>query len=151
VSTPLLAILLAAGEGTRMNSKAPKVLHPVAGQPMIDYILEDARIAGAIRSLIIVSHKSGEVASHAGKRAIPIVQAKRMGTGHAVQQALPYLRSFKGNVLVLYGDACLLRPQTILALKQFHLFQDAEATLLTANVRDPFGYGRVLRDVEGNI
>jgi len=151
VAHPLVAIILAAGEGTRMNSKTPKVLHSVGGQPMIDYALENAQAVSPSKIYVVVGAQSQSVAAYLGKRAIPVLQKKRLGTGHAVQQVLPHLKSFKGNVLILYADACLIRPQTLLALRQFHLLQNAAATLLTARVETPFGYGRIVRGGEGEV
>jgi bifunctional UDP-N-acetylglucosamine pyrophosphorylase/glucosamine-1-phosphate N-acetyltransferase len=149
VAIPLVAIILAAGDSTRMNSKTPKVLHPVAGQPMIDYALQNAEALSPSKIYGVVG--SREVAEYLGKRAIPVFQKKRLGTGHAVEQVLPFLKSFKGHVLILYADACLVRPQTVLALRQFHLIQKAEATLLTARVQEPFGYGRIVRGPGGEV
>ena len=149
MAIPLVAIILAAGDSTRMNSKTPKVLHPVAGQPMIDYALQNAEALSPSKIYGVVG--SREVAEYLGKRAVPIFQKKRLGTGHAVEQVLPFLKSFKGHVLILYADACLVRPQTVLALRQFHLLQKAEATLLTARVEEPFGYGRIVRGPGGEV
>ncbi len=151
MAEPLVAILLAAGKGTRMNSKIPKVLHEVAGQPMVEYALQNALAAGAFRVYAVVDSNSGETVRYLGKRVVPIVQKKKLGTGHAVQQALPYLKSFRGNVLVLCADACLVRPQTVQALRQFHRLQNGALTLLTARVEDPYGYDRILRGSEGQV
>ncbi|HEY5039846.1 MAG TPA: NTP transferase domain-containing protein, partial [bacterium] len=151
MAVPLVAIILAAGDSTRMNSKTPKVLHPVAGQPMIDYALQNAQAVSPSKIYVVVGSHFSEVSAHVGKRAIPVLQKKRMGTGHAVQQLLPHLKAFKGNVLVLHADACLIRPQTVQALRQFHLLQNAGATLLTARVETPFGYGRIVRGEGGEV
>ncbi len=151
MAEPLVAILLAAGEGTRMNSKIPKVLHEIAGQPMVEYALQNAMSAGASRVYAVVDSKTGEIARYLGKRVVPIVQKKKLGTGHAVQQALPFLKSLHGNVLVLCADACLVRSQTVQALRQFHRLQNGALTLLTARVEDPCGYGRILRGSEGQV
>lgn len=151
MAVPFVAIILAAGESTRMNSKTPKVLLPVAGQPMVEYALQNAEALSPSKIFAVVGSRSHEVVSYLGGRVVPVLQKKRMGTGHAVQQVLPRLSSFKGNVLILYADACLIRPQTVQALRQFHLLQGAEATLLTARVESPFGYGRIVRGSEGEV
>ncbi len=151
MAIPLVAVILAAGDSTRMNSKTPKVLHPVAGQPMLEYALANAEALSPSKIYAVVGAHSPEVTAYIGKRAAPILQKKRLGTGHAVAQLLPQLKSFKGNLLVLYADACLVRPQTVLALRQFHLLQGAAATLLTARVESPFGYGRIVRGKEGEV
>ena len=147
----LTAIILAAGEGTRMNSKLPKVLHPVAGQPMIDYALQNAEALNPQKIYVVVGAHSEKVVKHIGKRAVPVVQKKRLGTGHAVLQVMPFLKSLQGHVVVLYGDACLTRPQTVQALRQFHTLQGGEAALLSARVQEPFGYGRIVRTEEGTV
>ncbi len=151
MANPLVAIILAAGDSTRMNSKVPKVLHPVAGQPMIEYALQNAEALSPSKIFVVVGAQSKEVGSYLGKRAVPVLQKKRLGTGHAVGLVLSQLKSFKGNLLILYADACLVRPQTVLALRQFHFLQNADATLLTARVQDPFGYGRIVRGEGGEV
>lgn len=147
----LTAIILAAGEGTRMNSKFPKVLHFVAGEPMIDYALQNAEVLKPQKIYVVVGARSEEVIRHIGKRAVPVVQKERLGTGHAVQQVVPYLKNLKGDVVILYGDACLTRSQTVQALRQFHGVQDGEAALLSAEVENPFGYGRIVRAEGGTV
>ncbi len=149
MAIPLVAIILAAGDSTRMNSETPKVLHPIAGQPMIEYSLQNAETLNPSRIYAVVG--SPEVADFLGKRAIAVIQKKKLGTGHAVEQVMPFLKSFKGHILIHYADACLVRPQTVLALRQFHLLQGAEATLLSARVEDPFGYGRIVRGAKGEV
>jgi bifunctional UDP-N-acetylglucosamine pyrophosphorylase/glucosamine-1-phosphate N-acetyltransferase len=149
--TPLVAILLAAGDSTRMSSKTPKVLHPIAGQAMIEYALQNAGSLSPEKIFLVVNDAKSPVAGAVGKRAVPIVQKERRGTAHAVAQVLPKLKGFKGHVLVHYADACLVRPQTAQALRQFHLLQRSDATLLTARVEDPFGYGRIVRGVDGEV
>lgn len=151
MAVPLVAVILAAGESTRMNSKTPKVLHPVGGQPMLDYALQNAEALSPSQIYVVTGSASGGVAAFVGKRARCVAQKKRLGTGHAVQQVSPYLKSFKGNLLILYADACLVRPQTVMALRQFHLLQNAAATLLTARVEDPSGYGRIVRGPGGEV
>ena len=128
-----------------MNSKLPKVLHPVAGRPMIDYALQNVAALSPAKTYVVVGNGSKEVISAIGKKAVPVLQSKRRGTGHAVLQVMPKLKGFQGDVLILYADACLVRSQTLKALRQFHAYQDATATLMTAKVEDPFGYGRIVR------
>lgn len=151
MAIPLVAVILAAGDSTRMNSKTPKVLHPLAGQPMIEYALHNAEALSPSKIFVVVGAQSQEVSDYIGKRAVPFLQKKRLGTGHAVAQILPKLKSFKGHVLVLHADACLVRHQTVMALRQFHLLQNAAATLLTARVDEPFGYGRIVRGGGGEV
>jgi bifunctional UDP-N-acetylglucosamine pyrophosphorylase / glucosamine-1-phosphate N-acetyltransferase len=134
-----------------MNSKTPKVLLPVAGQPMIEYALQNAESLSPSKIHVVVGAHSKDVIRYLGKRALPFLQKKKQGTGHAVAQLLPRLKGFKGHLLIFYADACLVRPQTVLALRQFHLLQNVSATLLTARVEEPFGYGRIIRGETGEV
>ncbi len=151
MAAPLVVIILAAGEGTRMISDTPKILHEVAGWPMIDYVLANARAVSSDAVYAVVGSHSQEVTKHLGKSVIPILQKERLGTGHAVMCAAPKLKNFKGDVLVLSGDNCMVRAQTLLALRQFHRLKGGAATLLTARVKDPHGYGRIVRGAEGQV
>ncbi|HVM32889.1 MAG TPA: bifunctional UDP-N-acetylglucosamine diphosphorylase/glucosamine-1-phosphate N-acetyltransferase GlmU [bacterium] len=151
MAKPLTAIILAAGEGTRMKSKIPKVLHGLAGKPMLDYALQAAQTSGASRVILVVGAGAEKVAAHAKGRAAAVVQKKRLGTGHAVAQAMPLVKNFSGDLLVLYGDSPLLRPETLAAFLAFHRTHGGAATVLTARVKDPFGYGRVVRDGAGRL
>lgn len=134
-----------------MNSKLPKVLHPLGGQPMIDYALENAEALNPQKIYVVVGAHAEEVIGYIGDRAIPVVQKQRLGTGHAVQQVIPFLKKTNGNVVILYGDAPLTQPQTVQALRQFHQVQGGEAALLSARVADPFGYGRIVRHEDGTV
>ena len=148
---PVVAVILAVEESSRMNSQIPKALHLLAGQPLIDYALDNAQSLSPSKIFAVVESLHNEVAHHLAPRARLVVQKKSLGTGHEAQQLLPFLRSYKGHVLILCADACLIRPQTVLALRQFHLLQKADATLLTARVEDPFGYGRIVRGAGGEV
>ncbi|HVU93304.1 MAG TPA: bifunctional UDP-N-acetylglucosamine diphosphorylase/glucosamine-1-phosphate N-acetyltransferase GlmU [Jatrophihabitans sp.] len=150
---PLTVIVLAAGEGTRMRSKAlPKVLHGFAGRSMLEHVLAATAPLGAARTLVVVGHRRGEVTAHleqVAPDAVPVVQAEQHGTGHAVRLALEAVPAEDGTVLVVPGDAPLLTDATLAALVGEH--GEAAATLLTSVVPDPTGYGRVLRDASGAV
>ena len=151
MAIPLVAVILAAGDGKRMNSKTPLSLLPVAGQPMIEYALQNAEALSPSRIFAVVGGPPKEVVKYLGKRAQPILLKQNRGSGHAVQQVLRHLKSFKGNVLVLYADDCLTRRESVLALRQFHLLQKSAATLLTARIENPFRYGRIVRGSGGDV
>ncbi len=144
----LEVIILAAGQGTRMKSPLPKVLHPVAGQPMLAHVIATARRLEPEAIHVVVGHGAGEV-----KAALPeadlhwVEQAQQLGTGHAVLQALPGLAD-DSIALVLYGDVPLITDQTLRPLAEA---AQARPALLTARVADPAGYGRVLRDAAGEV
>ncbi len=151
MAIPLAAVILAAGDSKRMNSKTPLALLPVAGQPMIEYSLQNAEALSPDKIFVVVGPHSKEVSEYLGKRAKPVLQKQNLGSGHAVQQVLPYLKSFKGNVIVFYADDCLTRRESVLALRQIHLLQQSTATLLTARIENPFRYGRIVRGPNGDV
>jgi bifunctional UDP-N-acetylglucosamine pyrophosphorylase/glucosamine-1-phosphate N-acetyltransferase len=138
----LTAIVLAAGEGKRMRSRRPKVLHPLCGRPLIAYALRVAR-AVADRLVIVVPPEADQVAAAAGPEVTAVVQRERLGTGHAVLQARE--AAGEGTILVLPGDMPLLTAESVERLVGHHRTTGAAATLLTAVLEQPSGYGRVLR------
>ena len=145
------AVVLAAGKGKRMNSDLPKVLHRLCGQPIITYVLDALNIAGIEAPVVVVAHGADAVRAIAGSRARFVDQVEQRGTGDAVMQALPLLPERGEPVLVLNGDTPLLTPQTIRALLELHRSAAGSATMLTAELPDPAGYGRVIRDRAGRV
>lgn len=149
---PVMAIILAAGQGTRMKSRIPKVLHSVLGRTMVERVIEATRGAGIQRLVAVVDHASDGVRDHLERigGVIAVVQEKQLGTGHAVMMAVPQIDE-EGDVLVLYGDTPLVESQDILHLLEMHRRENASASLFTADVDDPTGYGRVIRDESGAV
>lgn len=148
----LAAVILAAGKGTRMKSRRPKVLHQVAGQPMVSYVLEAVREAGAQRVIVVTGYGHEAVASVVGELGGEVVvQEPQLGTAHALLQADRALAGFRGDVVVVCGDTPLLRAETLTRLVVQRRSSGAAATVLTAFVDDPRGYGRVVRDSSGRI
>ncbi len=145
------AVVLAAGEGKRMVSALPKVLHPICGRPMVAYVLDTLAAVGASSPIVVIGHGGEQVRSALREGPRYAVQEKQLGTGHAVMQALPHLEGHEGTVLIVYGDVPFLRPETIRTLLAHHRLTGASATILTDLRDDPFGYGRVLRDPGGNV
>lgn len=155
---PLSAIVLAAGEGRRMQSERPKPLHRLCGRPMLLYVLDSLAATDTDRAVIVVGHKGDWVAKkmleHDHSIAIDFVEQRaQRGTGDATMVGLVGLPDDDddGDVLVLPGDAPLLRPETIASLVEHHRSTGAAATLLTSVVEDPTGYGRVVRDAKGTV
>ena len=149
---PAAVIVLAAGEGKRMRSATPKVLHGFAGRSLLGHVLAACAPLEADAIAVVVGHGREEVAPHlaaTAPHAVPVVQAEQRGTGHAVRVALDVLPDVDGTVVVLPADAPLLRTGTLRALVQAHEDAGAVATLLTSVVTDPTGYGRVVRDRPG--
>ncbi len=138
------AIVLAAGQGTRMKSKTAKVLHPIAGQPMVAHVVNSVRGAGLGRVYVVVGHQ-GESVRQVVNASECVTQSQQLGTGHAVDQCRSHLEGFSGPVLVTYGDTPLFRPETFRKVLDFHRDQQAVAVVITAEVTDPTGYGRIMR------
>jgi UDP-N-acetylglucosamine diphosphorylase/glucosamine-1-phosphate N-acetyltransferase len=162
---PPIAIILAAGKGTRMQSDLPKVAHPVAGRAMVRWVAEACAEAGCSRVIIVVGYQQEVVRAifadwHAGPFGARCslefaVQDEQLGTGHAVQCAMPLLERESGSsgqpVLVLAGDGPLIRTATLRALLERHRLAGASATLATAVIADASGYGRIVRDGAGRF
>jgi bifunctional UDP-N-acetylglucosamine pyrophosphorylase/glucosamine-1-phosphate N-acetyltransferase len=148
------AVILAAGKGTRMRSKGPKVLHPVCGRPMIRHVTACALEAGADPVLAVVGHGAGQVvealeAAFPDAPVTPVVQARQLGTGHAVLACAPHLKDHAGPVVILSGDVPLVSPALVRGLLVAHRKGGGGLTVLTVELDDPTGYGRVLRDSAG--
>lgn len=145
------AVILAAGMGTRMRSRLVKVLHPLAGRPMLWRVIEAVKAAGVSHVLVVVGHQADEVQRQIGDGVEYVLQKEQLGTGHAVMQTAELLKEHRGVVLVTYGDTPLYRPETYRRLIDDHMGSGADATLLSTFVDDPKGYGRVLRDARGQF
>jgi len=141
-----VCLILAAGQGTRMKSETPKVLHRLCGMPMIDYVVQTARNLEPDRICVVVGFRKKLISKHLGDAVQYITQKKQLGTGHAVMQAESELADYDGDVVVLYGDVPLLSEDTLRALLEKHRKSRATATLVTTKVSDPFGFGRIIRD-----
>ncbi|MGX7419951.1 bifunctional UDP-N-acetylglucosamine diphosphorylase/glucosamine-1-phosphate N-acetyltransferase GlmU [Carnobacterium gallinarum] len=149
--TQRYAIILAAGQGSRMKSKLYKVLHPVAGKPMVEHVVGQVEEAGSDRIVTIVGFGAEKVKEHLGTRSEYALQEEQLGTGHAVLQAEALLKDKEGITLVICGDTPLLTSETLNDLFDYHQEKGAKATILTAVAEDPTGYGRVLRDDLGIV
>lgn len=145
------AIVLAAGQGTRMKSKLYKVLHEVCGKPMVKHILDLLHKIQVDRTVVVVGHGAGMVKDVLGDQVEYVIQEQQLGTGHAVLQAADLLENLEGTTLILYGDTPLLTEQTIRNLIQTHTEKQAAGTLLTAQMDNPTGYGRIVRDTQGAV
>ncbi|MGX1612486.1 bifunctional UDP-N-acetylglucosamine diphosphorylase/glucosamine-1-phosphate N-acetyltransferase GlmU [Micromonospora chalcea] len=147
-------VVLAAGEGKRMKSSLPKVLHPLLGRTLLGHVLAAAAPLGADRTVVVVGHGADQVRAHltdVAPAATPVLQERQLGTGHAVRIALDAVPDATGTVVVINGDVPLLRPETVRALVEAHEDAAAAATVLAAEVPDPTGLGRIVRDVQGQL
>ncbi|HTX19413.1 MAG TPA: sugar phosphate nucleotidyltransferase [Bacteroidota bacterium] len=154
-SYPFATVIMAGGKGTRMlNAEKAKVMFEVGGRPMIDHVVELARSLGSSRIIAVVGYRRETVAAHLKSTGAPVecaIQEPQLGTGHAVMQTEKFLRKFEGDVLVLSGDVPLLRKEAVEKLIAHHRSRGAVATILTADLDDPKGYGRILRGEEGHV
>lgn len=144
------AVVLAAGQGTRMKSKLYKVLHKVAGKAMVEHVIDQVEITGVDKIVTIVGHGAELVKDTIGERSSFVLQEEQLGTGHAVLQAEDMLTNEEGTTLVICGDTPLLTSETLDNLIAHHESQGAKATILSAHADNPFGYGRVIRN-ENNL
>ncbi len=145
------AVILAAGKGTRMKSDLPKVLHKLAGRPLLDHVLDTSAAAGIDRMVVVVGHKASLVEEICNREGIAFVlQEPQLGTGHAVQMAVPALRP-GGYCVVLAGDVPLLRAETLGRLVAGTKASSSAAVVLTCVVPDAGAYGRIIKDAEGRV
>ncbi|MBI4641318.1 MAG: NTP transferase domain-containing protein [Candidatus Tectomicrobia bacterium] len=142
----IAVVILCAGKGTRMKSALVKVLHALAGRPILSYLLDLAQSLKACQTLVVIGYQGEKIREAFSGRGITFVeQREQLGTGHAVLQTEPILKDFRGDVLILYGDVPLLRKETLERLIEEHRKTRAVLTALTARVENPTGYGRVIR------
>ncbi|PLR83229.1 bifunctional UDP-N-acetylglucosamine diphosphorylase/glucosamine-1-phosphate N-acetyltransferase GlmU [Bacillus sp. V33-4] len=145
------AVILAAGQGTRMKSKLYKVLHPVCGKPMVQHVVDQVLKLNIKEMVTIIGHGAEDVKSQLGEKSSYALQAEQLGTAHAVMQAKEILSGKEGVTVVVCGDTPLIRSETIEALFTHHEQTEAKATVLTAWANDPTGYGRIIRNGEGFV
>ncbi len=149
---PIAVAILAAGKGTRMRSQLPKVLHKLGALTLVERTLITAQQLSPERCFAIVGYAQDKVRQTLQNYSVEFVeQLEQLGTGHAIQQLLPHLTGFQGDLLVLNADVPLLRPSTLESLIAFHRSNHSAATLLTARVEDPSGYGRVICSTKDRI
>ncbi len=145
------AIVLAAGAGTRMKSDKPKVAHEVLGKPLVNWVLDAAEEAGIERLVTVVGHKREQVIPLVEDRAEIVVQEEQRGTAHAVLSCSDALADFEGSLLVLSGDCPLITSGTMKALIDMRESNDAAVVVLTMEMSDPTGYGRIIREADGSV
>ncbi len=147
----LAVVILAAGKGTRLNSRRPKVLHEVGGRPLLSHVIAAAtRIVAPTDVFVVIGHQADRVRAAVRDSGVQFVeQTEQRGTGHAMQCARKAIEGY-ANIIVLSGDVPLIRPETIEKLWQFHQLEHAAMTILTAAPPDPTGYGRILRRSGGS-
>jgi bifunctional UDP-N-acetylglucosamine pyrophosphorylase/glucosamine-1-phosphate N-acetyltransferase len=148
----LLGLVLAAGAGTRMHSDTPKVLHPVCGRPLLVHALRSVQVAGAVGTAVVLGADSERIRGELGDLEFETVeQPEPLGTGHAVLQARTVLSAHPGPVLVMYGDHALYRGSTLARLVERFFDTEADLMILTGELPDPTGYGRVVRGSDGRV
>jgi len=150
----IFSIILAAGEGTRMKSKLPKVLHKICGKPLLSHVINTAKSSGIDKNIVIIGNKSELVRETIEEEVTfieqPMGEGVPYGTGFAVMQAKDFIED-DSHVIILYGDTPLITSETIKNIIDFHKDGNYEATVLSADFNDPTGYGRIIRDKNGNV
>lgn len=149
--TNRFAVILAAGQGTRMKSKLYKVLHPVCGKPMVEHVVDTIAELNVNDTVTVVGHGAERVQTHLEGKSNFVLQEEQLGTAHAVMQAKQALGAKEGTTLVICGDTPLIKAETMEALIKQHEEQQAKATILTAYADNPDGYGRVIRNTLGHV
>ena len=149
--TNTYAVVLAAGQGTRMKSDLYKVLHPVCGKSMVAHVIDNIGKLGTDRIVTIVGHGAEKVEETLGDKSEYVLQQEQLGTAHAVQQAEGQLGDLEGTTIVVCGDTPLIRSETMDALIEHHKKSEAKATILTAVTENPTGYGRIIRAENGQV
>ena len=148
----LSIIILAAGKGTRMKSDIPKVLHTINDKAMIDKVIETANLLNPEKIVLVIGYKYELLESHLKDSNIKFAyQINQKGTGHAVSKTEPLFQNYKGDILILSGDVPLLSLSTLKKLYSHHKNNNASATILTADLDNPDGYGRIIRDKNSNL
>ena len=150
--SPTHVLIMAAGKGTRLESSLPKVLHPLAGRPLIEHVLQTVETLNPADTLVVVGHQAELVNSRLRHRAVEFAeQVPQLGTGHAVQVARDWWSGKSGNLLILSGDVPLISPGTLRKMIEAHNRTSASLTLLSTRLADPTGYGRVIRAEDGRV
>lgn len=153
MNNELRIVVLAAGKGTRMSSDLPKVLHKLKGSPLIDYVLNESELLNPVETILIVGFKKNQVISYTNTRSNLkyVTQNKQLGTGHAVLQSEELLKNKGGHILILYGDVPNIKALTLQPIIDDHIINNRDLTLITAEIDNPTGYGRIIRDKNGNL
>jgi UDP-N-acetylglucosamine diphosphorylase/glucosamine-1-phosphate N-acetyltransferase len=148
----LAVLILAAGKGTRMQSSLPKVLIPLAGRPLLDYVLDLSSKLNPTRTIVVVGHQADQVKEAFADRDVEfVVQSEQLGTGHAAQQAKSKLQNFEGRLLVLCGDMPFIRLKSLEQLLDEYKYGGARCTVLTLKSSESHDFGRIIRDTDGTI
>ncbi len=145
------AVILAAGQGTRMKSNLLKVMHRVSNKPLIEWVYDACSKAGSEKTVMVIGHNREQVIAHMGEDKTYAVQEERLGTGHAVLCAKPAFSDYAGTIVVLNGDTPLLSEHLIRSAVAHHEQSGNRATVITAVLDDPAGYGRIVKDADGNL
>lgn len=153
----LATLILAAGKGKRMkNPEKAKVMYALRGKPLISYVIDLALEIESDRIIVIVGHQRQSVINYVSEKynfekITFAIQEEQLGTGHAVMKTFPQMKGFEGNVLILSGDVPLLSKDTVLKFIEFHIKNNFDASLISAKLDNPFGYGRIIRDDFNNL
>ena len=147
MSNKISIIILAAGKGTRMNSAMPKVLHKINNKSMLEHVISKTNNLNPKKIIVVIGYKAEEVKKHLREHQLDYaLQIEQKGTAHAVMQCEEKLSDFNGDTLILSGDVPLIKSQTLTDLYDAHIDHNAQATILSAKIENPYGYGRIIRE-----
>ena len=147
MSNKISLIILAAGKGTRMNSAMPKVLHKINNKSMLEHVISKTNNLNPKKIIVVIGYKAEEVKKHLREHQLDYaLQIEQKGTAHAVMQCEEKLSDFNGDTLILSGDVPLIKSQTLTDLYDAHIDHNAQATILSAKIENPYGYGRIIRE-----
>ena len=147
MSNKISIIILAAGKGTRMNSAMPKVLHKINNKSMLEHVISKTNNLNPKKIIVVIGYKAEEIKNHLREHQLDYaMQIEQKGTAHAVMQCKEKLVDFNGDTLILSGDVPLIKSQTLVDLYNVHIKHNAQATILSAKIKNPYGYGRIIRE-----
>lgn len=144
------SIILAAGKGTRMKSKYPKVIHKVCGKEMVNHVVDTSKKSGVEETIVVLGHGAEAVRERLSDDIITVMQTEQLGTAHAVRMAEEYIED-EDTIVVLCGDTPLIKEDTLKKLFEYHVENNCHTTVLSTIVDDPTGYGRIIRDENGDL
>ena len=152
ISKSNIIIVLAAGKGTRMNSKLPKVLHPLKNKPLLSHVIDTSKKLSPSKIIVVVGYKKELIMNQFKNDDVIFVEQKKlMGTADAIKNCLPSLKNFNGNVLILSGDVPMIKTKTLINFFNHHNKYQALGSLISTDLKDPTGYGRVIKNENNQL
>ena len=147
-----IIIILAAGEGTRMNSELPKVLHLLKNKPLLSYVINTSKKLSPFKIIVVVGYKKELIIDQFKDNDVVFVEQKKLiGTADAIKNCLPYMKNFNGNILILSGDVPMIKADTLMNFFSHHNTHKALGSLISTDLEDPAGYGRIIKNKKNQL